>query len=231
MYALINVRVFYKKLGRAKYISALDVNRMAARALKRADNEFGLKLWYTEGFNPHLYVSFALPLSLGYESEYEAMDIRVLDDNADLNKVKEIIGKVFPVDMPVIHVALQQDKPTDITSAMYKVEYLCKNMSSVELIAKFKEFFNQGEILVMKRSKKGMKEVDIKPDCSVLALNEIDGGFSFELTACAGTQKTINPSLLTSAFSSYIGVSEDNDESFIRVVRKAIYVDGAKLFV
>ena len=65
-------RVFYTKTGRAKYISHLDVTRCFQRALQRA----GLSVWYTEGFNPHSYLTFTLPLSLGYESLCESMDKR-----------------------------------------------------------------------------------------------------------------------------------------------------------
>lgn len=48
------VRLRFSKTGRLKYISHLDINRVMSRALKRA----GIPLWYTEGFNPHPYMSF-----------------------------------------------------------------------------------------------------------------------------------------------------------------------------
>lgn len=67
------VRVTFRKLGRARYISHLDVNRTMTRALRRA----GLPVWYTEGFNRHPYLTFASPLSLGFEGERETMDIRL----------------------------------------------------------------------------------------------------------------------------------------------------------
>ena len=69
----IDYRVFYTKTGRLKYISHLDVNRLMQRALKRS----GLPVWYSEGFNPHIYITFALPLALGLESRYEIMDFRL----------------------------------------------------------------------------------------------------------------------------------------------------------
>ena len=43
------------------------------RSLRRA----GIPLWYTEGFNRHPYVTFAAPLSLGFEGLQETMDIRL----------------------------------------------------------------------------------------------------------------------------------------------------------
>ena len=75
------VRLRFSKTGRLKYISHLDINRAMSRAFKRAE----IPLWYTEGFNPHPYMSFSLPLSLGVESLCESVDIRLIDsiDNAD----------------------------------------------------------------------------------------------------------------------------------------------------
>ena len=54
------VRVFFAKEGRLKYISHLDVTRCLARVFKRSR----LPIWYTQGFNPHAYLTFALPLPL-----------------------------------------------------------------------------------------------------------------------------------------------------------------------
>ena len=48
----MTVRVFYRKLGRIKYISHLDMVRCISRALKRS----GLPVWHTLGFHPHVYL-------------------------------------------------------------------------------------------------------------------------------------------------------------------------------
>ena len=53
------IRIFFKKEGRAKYISHLDLNRVMQRALRRAC----IPVWRTRGFNPHPYIAFGLPLS------------------------------------------------------------------------------------------------------------------------------------------------------------------------
>ena len=47
---LIDIRIFYTKRGRIRYISHLDMNRLMQRALSRAK----LPVWFTQGFNPHL---------------------------------------------------------------------------------------------------------------------------------------------------------------------------------
>ena len=71
-----NVRIFFEKKGRAIYISHLDLMRTMQRALKRS----GLPVWFTEGFNPRLYLNFPLALSLGTTGEREPMDIAVVEE-------------------------------------------------------------------------------------------------------------------------------------------------------
>ena len=92
--------MFYQKKGRAKYISHLDINRLMQRVLKRA----GLPVWYTEGFNPHIYLTFALPLSLGYESDFETMDFR-LTEEMNLQQVQQILNQNMPEGILVTRVA------------------------------------------------------------------------------------------------------------------------------
>ncbi len=68
-----NVRVFYEKKGRLKFVSHLDMNRFMSRLITKSK----IPIWYTEGFNQHIYMNFAVPLSLGFEGFYEIMDIRL----------------------------------------------------------------------------------------------------------------------------------------------------------
>ena len=53
-----NIRIKFKKTGRLKYISHLDLCRTMQPAMIRAK----IPLWYTEGFNPHPKMVFAQPL-------------------------------------------------------------------------------------------------------------------------------------------------------------------------
>ena len=69
---MTTIRVWFTKTGEASYISLLDLQRVMQRALKRS----GLPVWYTLGFNPHIYMTFAAPLSLGQESLAETVDFK-----------------------------------------------------------------------------------------------------------------------------------------------------------
>ena len=64
---------FYKE-GVLRYISHLDLLRLFKRSFKRVD----IKLQYSQGFNPHPKMSFAQPLSLGYDSRGEYLEIETV---------------------------------------------------------------------------------------------------------------------------------------------------------
>ena len=67
-------RLLFSKKGRAKYISHLDLMRTFQRAFARAN----IQIKHTEGFNPHPFVSIALPLSVGYSSQCEILEFGLM---------------------------------------------------------------------------------------------------------------------------------------------------------
>ena len=103
------VRIWFAKEGKVKYISHLDVMRCMSRAVRRAR----LPLWYTEGFNPHPYMMFALPLSLGFSSQCESMDIRIEGEMTDA----DIAGRmrdVMPEGLRLLSVREPVMQPSEI---------------------------------------------------------------------------------------------------------------------
>lgn len=195
------IRVFFTKLGRAKYISHLDSNRCWQRSIKRS----GLPVWYTEGFNPHMYLTFPLPLSLGYESRYECVDLRLLEELSD-EEVVERLNEALPTDIHVFACAEPQMDQKEIAWADYDI--FLSSQQGAELVEKLQSYFTQKQILVQKKTKKGFKEVDLKPLFSVLKLeavaedsaNDREAGAALTLRCTTGIEVNINPSLLLENF-------------------------------
>ncbi|MDE7193272.1 MAG: TIGR03936 family radical SAM-associated protein, partial [Oscillospiraceae bacterium] len=183
----VNTRAFFSKKGRAKYISAIDLNNCVLRAVRRSR----LPVWKTEGFNPHTYVAFVLPLSLGQEGEREAMDFRLLED-IPYDVVAERLNNALPPDIRVSGVAAPIHKNSDIGSAEYRIE---TGIDEVKLA----EFLAREEILVEKRTKKGVTAVDLKP--LIYKAEFFEGGLSVRLPA--GNELNINPTLLMDAYWKY----------------------------
>ena len=218
-----NVRVFYRKDGPCKYISHLDTNRVMIRAIGKSR----LNIWHTEGFHQHAYITFALPLSLGFASECESMDFRVLDDNEDLSAIPERLNACLPDGIRMFRCAESVHKPAAIESARYAVQIEPMNdgeISFEELSEKWNAFLSLPEIITQKKTKKGMKDVDLKP--YILAF-EMRGGekVGFDLTLPAGSTLNINPNLLIGAFADSLGV-----ELYAEITRTAITVKGGEDF-
>lgn len=214
-----NIRIFYSKKGRAKYISHLDITRCMQRSLKRA----GLPVWYTQGFNPHMYMTFALPLPLGYDSECEVMDLR-LTQKMDFSEIKDRLNQSLPPDIVVKQVAEQKQKPQLISKADYEISFLCQEPAV--LAEQFDAFTTKDEILVMKRTKKGEKQIDIKPDFVIVSKTMEPDRAVYLLRVSAG-QKNINPTLLTDLFLSQQNLT---DAIRVQVVRKQIYLEDGSIF-
>lgn len=193
---LLRLRAVFEKSGRAKYISHLDLNRCMLRIFRRSK----LPVWYTEGFNPHPYYSFALALSLGFESDCEIMDFNITDDNMSFDEIKDRLNAVMPEGMRIISVAEQVKKITAITQAEYSFSLVADDLQS--LYNAVQELLNQPEILIEKKTKKGIKTVDIKPELEIVSYELTDSSVDMIIRLPAGTQTNYNPTLFIEALKN-----------------------------
>ncbi len=202
------VRIRFSKTGRVKYISHLDLNRAVIRALRRA----AVPLWYTEGFNRHPYVTFAAPLSLGYESLCESMDIR-LEEEMPMEELVRRLNAVMPEGLHVLSADKAHMKPGELEAARYRLTFGCPAKAVEDLLAR-------DSLLVEKRTKKKtMKTIDIRPALRDTRVEEAGETCVLEVTLPCGATDTVNPSLLLTALQEAAG-----DPSIpCRVLRIALY--------
>ena len=116
-----------------KFVSHLDMNRFMIRAIRRTK----IPVWYTEGFNCHAYVTFALPLSLGFQSEYEIMDFKVTDDNYSLESVKSELAAVMPEYIEIFAVAEPCLKAGKIAFATFDITFLSEANATLKTLKEF----------------------------------------------------------------------------------------------
>lgn len=187
------VRIRFSKTGQAKYISHLDVNRVFSRAFARAK----INLWYTEGFNPHPYMSFSLPLSLGVESLCENVDIRIVDDLSD-KELKSRLNDSLPVGIRVVDVYenFMDSKEICYSDYVFKFEFL-DNETALE---KIRDVLDSQTIMAQKKGKKGkkriLKETDIKQFIDKYNISIRDNNIVLNARLLAGAEKNLNPTLL-----------------------------------
>lgn len=197
----------YKKFGRAKYISHLDMVRVFTRVFRRG----GIPVAYSEGFNPHPKISFALPLSVFYESECEIMLFSVTEDIEESELLMRF-SSVMPEGLEVISVTAGKPDVKRLTYASYNV--YCAMPSSDELSA----FLSLDSIIIPKKTKSGINDTDIKPDIADITLNED----CMTMLLHAGSQANLKPDVVIAAMNKYIdGFSSGECE----YKRKAVYTD------
>ena len=211
-----DVRVFLKKTGRMKFISHLDLQRFMIRMIRRS----GIPVWYSEGFNPHPYITFALPLSLGFESTYDVMDMRLDDDNFPLNETLRMLKTVMPEGIELIGIGEPWMKAGEIAFAKYEISF---DSLDEDIKTKLNSFLALPEILTEKKNKKGKwNTIDLAP--SIKSFEIMDK--SIILVLASGSANNLNPKLLLEAFEKQCEVNLP----FMSVVRTMIYNSDMEQF-
>ncbi|WP_166542313.1 TIGR03936 family radical SAM-associated protein [Acutalibacter sp. 1XD8-36] len=207
------VRVWFSKTGVAKYISHLDLTRCMSRALKLSK----LPVWYTEGFNPHIYMTFAMPLSLGVEGLRECMDIRLTED-MELSAAARQLAEHLPKDISVLEIT----EPVLSFDATAFAEYeLCFDSKDPQALADvLDEILSLDSIIVMKHSKKGDKEFDIKPHFALLDKQIEPVLLRVKLQSSCSQEGSVNPSLLLEAVKQYKGLEPYAEITRIKLLAK-----------
>ncbi len=213
-----SVRVFYTKRGALRFVSHLDMNRFMPRLIRRTN----IPVWYTEGFNSHIYLNFALPLSLGFESEYEAMDFKVTDDNFTNDMIFEELNSVCPQFIEILSVAEPIFKVGKIAFAEFNIVFEDKGVLAEALNL----FLSSSSILVNKKTKKGtMREVELSDKINRFSITN-NGNTVLNIILSAGSDN-VNPTLLLSAFEEHIGCAL----SEYSVTRTMLYTENLEKFV
>src|SRR3954471_8290730 len=92
----MKVRIRFSKLGKVRFTSHRDVDRIWERALRRAS----VPVAYTQGFLPHPKLSFGLALSTGHESFGEYLDVDVAEP-VELESIPARLDPCLPVGLHV----------------------------------------------------------------------------------------------------------------------------------
>ena len=217
-----NVRVWFSKNGTAKYISHLDLNRVILRAIQQSK----IPIKRTEGFNPRISITFALPLSLGFSSENESMDMTLLNDIYDKDDIIEKINCGLPAGIKIFDLTEPVMPASSITEADFEVYVKSDKFSTDELYNKFCSFFDSDNIIVEKRTKKGtMKNVDLKVFLNHYQIKYISDRVIINLRLPAGNNININPMLIFNAAENSF-----NDSLYIDILRKNLYNNKGEIF-
>ena len=203
------VRIKFQKTGLSIFFSHLDLQKVMQRALKMS----GLPVWYSKGFNPHIYMTFTLPLSLGHESLCESFDFRLEEDLTE-QQILEAMEGTLPDGIILTAAGAPDYDASQIKYALYRIK-MCGDKSILNDC--INDYQTSSEIVVTKVSKKKTTEINIKEQIKDFTVAE-EGEDTLTFTALfpAGTTYNLNPSLLLEYFSNKFGI-DNNGCDVLRV--------------
>ncbi len=196
---MITKRIKFEKVGLSIYFSHLDLQKVMQRALKKS----GLPVWYSKGFNPHIYMTFTLPLSLGQESLCESFDFRLEEDMTE-DEIIKAMGGTLPQGINVYAAGNPDYEAKEIKYALYKITMYGDKAVLTQAV---NDYIAAGSVKMIKQSKKTTKEVDLKAEIKDLQLTD-EGEDSLTFTALypAGIDYNLNPALLMEYFGTNYGI-------------------------
>ena len=213
----MNIRMKFKKHGCMKFIGHLDIMRYFQKAIRRAD----IDIAYSEGFSPHMIMSFAAPLGVGLTSEGEYVDLQV-NSCASSKAAVDALNSVMVDGMEVVSFKLLPENVKNAMSSVAAADFFVKwreGYAPENWEEKFNAFLQKEEMLIVKKTKRSEAEVDLKP---MLYKTELRDGGIFMQVAC-GSVNNLKPELVMEAFAKEAGI--ELAPFALEVCRLEVYAD------
>lgn len=189
--------VVFEKSPRLRHIGHLDLMRAMQRALRRS----GLPLRYSQGFNPHILLSFAAPLSVGMPGQREIMEVPIEGTMTEA-AFSAMLSPALPPDLPLLSCRAVPDEHPAPMALLAAATYEAKFRETPDGLGNAVErYLNQSEIPALRKTKSGEKPCDLKPMIYGLSLT----GDTLRMTLALCEAATCKPDLLLDSLFSFAG--------------------------
>ncbi|WP_315116921.1 TIGR03936 family radical SAM-associated protein [uncultured Clostridium sp.] len=216
--------VKFTKESNIKFISHLDLMRTLQKIIKRAN----LPIEYSKGFNPHMNISLAQPLSVGMFSKGEYMDINLSEDLEPMY-IKEKLDENSPSGVKFINVVkLNKERENGkkipqsmaaVDGATYAIGIKYDNTEHLE--EEIKKIFDMQEWKVIKKGKSGEKEIDIKPMLKKIQYKIGEDVLSMNVLVSCGSRENLSADILSKFILE--NTSNGNKDAFVLIEREEMY--------
>lgn len=203
------IRVKFTKEEPVKYLGHLDILRFFQKCFIRAH----VKMLYSEGFNPHQKMSFALPLGVGITSRAEYLDAEI-EDGQDLLKIKDDLNAVSGSGFHILDVRQVEEAAESLMSVVRFASYNIFPREGDIYIPD--EFINSESIEATKKTKKGSRQINIRP-----MIYEMEGGEKLSLFLSAGSENNLKPELVLEALCAF--KNEEYKREYYKIERSGLY--------
>ena len=192
----------------------------------RALHKSRIPIWHTEGFNPHPFATFPLPLSLGFRGVNECMDIKLEDDDYSFEEIISSLNNCLPRGLRVFKVTDPIMKAGKIAFARFTIKIGDNRTSSKLICEQINDLLSQETIEIEKKTKKGtLKTVDIKHAVKNYEIKEMFDYAQLDITLSAGSTDNVNPNLLISSLFQKFDVEYEVD-----ITRNELFNSDMEIF-
>ena len=214
----------FSKGEEIKFIGHLDLMRTIQRIIKRS----GLPVEYSKGFNPHMALSIAQPLSVGVYSDGEYLDL-VLTESLGVGEVIEKLNESAPPTIKFLHanaveivenVKRLPQAMALLDGARYIIKIKLNGISKVE--EEMNTTLNEKVWEIVKKTKKGEKLTDIKPFVKEFKYWVKDNELILNTLIATGSRENLSADLLVTYLKGKI--SEVNMDSFVNIKRSISFI-------
>ena len=204
----------FEKSERIRHIGHLDIQRAVQRGLRRS----GLPVAYSNGFNPHILITFASALSTGACGKREIMDVTMAEPVSEAEFLERMNG-AMPPELHLKEARAVDDRHPALMSSLRAAEYdllIRDPLQAEHLISAIPAMMPRETIPAMRKTKTALKECDIKP--LIYALRGESG--HIYATLALTEREACKPGMLMEALSREAGIQE---EVRILVTRTALF--------
>ena len=197
-------RITFTKTHTARFIGHLDLQSLFQKAIKRAK----LPVAYSEGFNPHQLLSFAVPLPLGMAGHAEILEVFLTHETSP-DVVAATLSAQLPQGISIVDVAevpaIGKSAAALVRNATYSIIF-SQAINFDEII---QSVLKSDKIEINRRGKKGMVTVDIRPDIFDLQAQAASQHGLHTVLAC-GSERNLKPEVLAQHILDLAGIAPEN---------------------
>ena len=190
----------FEKGERIRHIGHLDIQRSVQRGLRRS----GLPVAYSNGFNPHILITFASALSTGACGKREIMDVTMAEE-VTAEEFLERMNKAMPPEMRLSEARVLDQKHPALMASLRAAKYdlLIRDPEQAEkLAAAIPDMMAKETVMAMRKTKTALKECDIKP-----LIHELKSEGQHILATLTLTEReACKPGMLTEALAREAGI-------------------------
>ena len=221
----MKIRIKFSKQGNMRFIGHLDIMRFFQKVMRRAD----VNIRYSEGFSPHQIMSFAAPLGVGLTGSGEYLDIEVLSTDSSAEMVRRM-NETMVEGMEVLSFKRLPDDAVNAMSLVAACDYTIHlrpgypeklGMSEAEFMKGLVSYIENGNLEIVKKTKKGEKLMDLKPYIYEYAVTEDNGIF---LKLSSGSTTNIKPELVLEAYCR--SMEKEYPAFGFAINREEVYADN-----